>query len=312
MRIDPERLIRLAVLIRQGNFSRAATHLGLTQPALSQSIAQLEREVGVKLIERTPYGAEPTIYGQVLFEHAKLIDNELVQAAQELKELAFGHKSSIRVGTSTGGAASLVALAACRLQVSYPGVDMRIIEDSSIKLLLAQLHDRSLDMLICQRPLDAELKATRTLSLFRAKRAAWVRESHPLRGGITMADLSAFTFVCPDEEKGVLFGFQQIFSTIGLELPHMLVSNSVQIAKEIVLNSDSFALFSDLSVISEQRLGLLRAIKLDVPTEYWMQLILRIEHIPTAFMKAFVAEIMAACRDLGIDVHADGGRFQDL
>ena len=113
MRIDPQRLIRLAVLIQHGSFSRAAEHLGLTQPALSQSIAQIEKEVGVKLIERTPHGVEPTLYGQVLYEHAKSIDRELALAAQHIGELAFGHKGALRIGATVGGAASFVALAVC-------------------------------------------------------------------------------------------------------------------------------------------------------------------------------------------------------
>ena len=120
MRIDPQRLIRLAVLIQHGSFSRAADHLGLTQPALSQSIAQIEKEVGVKLIERTPHGVEPTIYGQVLYEHAKSIDRELAQAAQQIQELAFGQKGALRVGAMVGGAASLSALAVCKLQKRVP------------------------------------------------------------------------------------------------------------------------------------------------------------------------------------------------
>ncbi len=312
MRVDPQRLIRLAVLIRQGTFNRAASHLGLTQPALSQSIAQMEKEVGVKLIERTPHGVEPTIYGQLLYEHAKSIDRELAQAAREIQELAFGHKGAIRVGVCTGGAASLVSLAVCRLLESNPGVDIRLTEESSSKPLLAQLHERSLDMLVCQRPSEVELKGTRPLSLFQAKRAAWVREAHPLQGSFTLRELSAFPFVCPQEEIGLLFGFRQIFSAIDLDLPNILVSNSIYMAKEIVLNSDAFALFSDLSVNAEYRLGLLRQVELETPTQYWMQLILREEQLPTPLMKAFVTEIVTVCKERGIASHADAGRFGRL
>ena len=300
------------MLIRQGTFNRAATHLGLTQPALSQSIAQMEKEVGVKLIERTPRGVEPTIYGRLLYEHAKSIDRELVQAAQQIQELAFGHKGAIRVGASNGGAATLVALAVCRLLKSNPGVDVQLIEDSSIKSLLGQLHDRSLDVLISQRPNEIELKGTRMLSLFQAKRAAWVRAGHPLRGNFTLRELSAFPFVCPQEELGMLFGFRQIFSAVDLDLPNVLASNSIHMAKEIVLNSDAFGLFSDLSVISECRLGLLRQADLETPTHYWMQLILRGEQLPAPLMKSFVAEIMTVCKQLGIVSHADAGRFVRL
>ena len=309
MRVDPQRLIRLAVLIRQGTFNRAASHLGLTQPALSQSIAQMEKEVGVKLIERTPHGVEPTIYGQMLYEHAKSIDRELVQAAQQLQELAFGHKGALRVGASTGGAASMVSLAVCRLLKSNPGVDIRLTEEFSIAPLLAQLRDRSLDMLISQSPNEVEMKGTRAIRLFQVKRAAWVRDNHPLKDHPTLKKLSAFPFVCPQEEIGMLFGFRQIFSTVDLDLPSVLVSNSIHMAKEIVLNSDAFALFSDLSVISESRLGLLRQIELEMPTQYWMQLILRSEQLSTELMQAFLAAIIVVCKEIGIVNHPDVRKF---
>ena len=111
---------------------------------------------------------------------------------------------------------------------------------------------------------------------------------------------------------GILFGFRQIFPAIGLDLPNILVSNSIHVAKEIVLNSDAFALFSDLSIISEHRLGLLRQVELETPTQNWMQLILRGEQLPTPLMKSLVTEIVAVCKELGIESHADAGRFGRL
>src|SRR5579883_2809561 len=312
MRIDPQRMIRLAVLIQHGSFRKAADHLGLTQPALSQSIAQIEKEVGVKLIERTPHGIEPTIYGQVLYEHAKSIDRELAQAAQHIQELAFGHRGALKIGATVGGGPMIVEKAVCRLQDSRPGIDIRINAESSIMSLLTQLHDRTIDMLICQRPQELELKGTRAFSLFRAKRVACVRAGHPLTGNVTLRDLSTYPFVSPQEEMGLLFGFRQIFATIGLDLPEVLISNSIYVAKEIVLNSDAFALFSDLSVLNERRLGLLKLIELEIPTQYWMHLILREEQAPTDLMKSFVTEILAVCKELDIDAHADAAKFLNL
>ncbi len=305
MRIDPNRLVRLAVLVEAGNFRRAADRLGLTQPALSQSIAQLEQEVGIKLIDRTPHGIEPTLYGKVLCESAKAIDRELAVAAQQIQELAFGHKGTLTIGVSSGGAASLVALGICRLQESRAGIDMRIVEEASFKSLMAQLQDRTLDMLICQRPPEADLKGARTLSMFQARRVACVRRGHPLRENIKLKELALYPFVCPQENVGLLMDFRQIFSTIGRDLPEVLVSNSVHIAKDIVMNSDSFGLFSDLSVIQERRLGLMNVVELDIQTRYWLQLVVRCEQTPTDLMRAFVAEALAVCGHLEVPVHAD-------
>ena len=310
MRIDPQRLIRLAVLIKSGSFKRAADQLGVTQPALSQSIAQMEDEVGVELIKRTRRGVEPTLYGQVLYERARTIDYELTQAAQQIRELAFGNRGVLTVGSTVGGAGSLVALALCKLLNAHPGVSIKVLESSSVRSLLAQLHDRTVDLVICQRPNEFELEGARSISLLRAERVVCVRKGHPLSNKATLSDFGPYPFICPPEEMGLLLGFQQIFRSAGLELPETIFSNSIQIAKEMVQNSNAFALFSDLSVLHERRLGLMRTIGLSAPTQYWMQIIIRREQIPTVLMKNFVKGILSVCGELKIDVHPDVSKTQ--
>lgn len=309
MRIDPQRLIRLAVLIRSGSFKRAAHQLGLTQPALSQSIAQIEDEVGVQLIKRTRRGVEPTIYGQVLYERARAVDHELTQAAQQIRELAFGNKGMLTVGSSVGGAGSLVALALCKFLGSRPGVSIKVVESSSVNSLLARLHDRTVDLLICQRPNEFELDGVQAISLVRAERVACIRMKHPLPEKATLSDFGPYPFICPPEEMGLLLGFQQLFRSAGLELPEVLVFDSMQIAKEMVLNSNAFALFSDLAVLHERRLGLLRTVNLASPTQYWMQLILRSEQVPTDLTEAFVAAILSVCAEFDMEAHPDALHF---
>jgi DNA-binding transcriptional LysR family regulator len=312
MRIDPERLIRLAVLIQHGSFKRAAEQLCVTQPALSQSIAQIEKEIGAKLIERTSHGVEPTIYGHVLYEHAKAIDRELAHAARRIQELTFGHKNGLSIGATSGGAATLVSLALCRILGSYPAINIRVVEELSVNALLAQLHDRSLDIVICQKPVKLEPSSTRAIPLIQVSRVACVRSGHPLSGDVSLKDLSTYPFVCPEEEMGSLFGFTQIFSTVGLKLPELLLSNSIHVAKEIVLNSDAFALFSDISVLTEKKEGGLRTIQLETPTQYWMNLLIRSEQAGTAVICNFVREILSVCRHLDIAVHPDAVDFQRL
>lgn len=108
MHIDPLRLIRLGELIKQGSFKRAADGLNITQPALSQSIAQMEGEIGVRLIDRTPHGVVPTVYGHALLEHARQIEWQLSEAAKKIAELKFGHQGTLAVGGTSGTAISML------------------------------------------------------------------------------------------------------------------------------------------------------------------------------------------------------------
>ncbi len=63
--LDPRRLALLREVVRHGSFSKAAQALFLTQPAVSRQVAKLEREVGVRLLERTPGGLRLTDAGRV-------------------------------------------------------------------------------------------------------------------------------------------------------------------------------------------------------------------------------------------------------
>jgi DNA-binding transcriptional LysR family regulator len=308
MRVDPQRLIRLAVLIEQRSFRLAADQLGVSQPALSQSIAQMEIEVGVKLIERTPHGVEPTLYGKALYRHARAIDHELAQAARDIQELTFGHKGSLAVGVTAGAAASLVATSLCSFLQLHPGTGIKVIEDTSIQSLLGRLQERDVDMLMCQQPHDIALKGARAISLFRAKQVACVRAGHPLRGKATLTDLAKYPFVCPPDELGQVFGFRKLFSMMGLSLPEVLVSNSIHISKTIVVNSDSFALFSELFAAADPDLHVVELVEPELP-EYWMQLIVREEQAASALMQDFVAEIVKVCLSMGLEPHRDAIKF---
>lgn len=305
MRIDPQRIVRLAVLIQQGSFGRAAAQLGLTQPALSQSIALIEKEIGAKVVNRTPQGVEPTEYGQILYERAIAIDRELARAATEIQDLASGRRDVLSVGTEVGGAASLVASAVARLLVARPEVSIRVAEQVPGSGLIQRLREGELDLVICHRPARAELAGLRSFPLFRGRRLACVRSGHPVPADGSIRELGRFPFVCPPDELGQFFGFPQIFAAAGMEMPEVLISDSIYVAKEIVLASDAFALFSDVSVSRELRTGQLRDIDIAVPTQYWMQIVMRDEPAtgPTA---EFLQTLSQISTELGFEQPAPG------
>ena len=86
--LDVKRLRILREVVNQGSFSGAADALYLSQSAVSQQIATLEREVGMTLLERTRDGTKPTDAGRVLVEHADAAICRLEEAESELQAIA--------------------------------------------------------------------------------------------------------------------------------------------------------------------------------------------------------------------------------
>ncbi|HZF02808.1 MAG TPA: LysR family transcriptional regulator, partial [Patescibacteria group bacterium] len=90
----------LEAIARHGSFSRAARELNLTQPAVSMQVAQLERRLGLPLLERVGKRAFPTRAGEVLLAHAARAFSELQAGVEHVQELRGVVAGRVRLGTS--------------------------------------------------------------------------------------------------------------------------------------------------------------------------------------------------------------------
>ncbi len=126
-----------------GSFHGAATKLHTTQPAISQRIAQLEAEFGVRLLERDSRSVNPTEKGRELLAHAE----RLLRMRGEMR-LAMGEKNAVRGILRLGVAETIVNLWLPRLiqrvDQDYPHLTLEIDVDISPNLrdrLVAQEID---------------------------------------------------------------------------------------------------------------------------------------------------------------------------
>ncbi len=112
---DPRRLLTLRAVVAAGSFSAAARELSLTQPAVSQQVAALEREVGTRLLDRGVGGPTPTEAGALLLAHADALADRLAQADAQIAELG-AEDVTLRVGAFPSALAVLVPAAIAALE----------------------------------------------------------------------------------------------------------------------------------------------------------------------------------------------------
>ena len=106
--VDVRQLRYALALAEHQHFGRAAAAVGIAQPPLSKAIAQLEREVGVRLFDRTRQGVFPTAAGEALLARARRIDQELTAAALDAQRAARGETGSLRIGFNNSAMLSML------------------------------------------------------------------------------------------------------------------------------------------------------------------------------------------------------------
>src|SRR5437764_2972614 len=91
----------LTVVVQAGSMSKAAALLNTTQSAISRSIAELEQTIGVRLLDRSVQGVEPTHYGRALLKRGIVAFDELKQGVQDIEFLANPGTGELFIGSSS-------------------------------------------------------------------------------------------------------------------------------------------------------------------------------------------------------------------
>ena len=123
--MDDLRLLKvLREVALRGSFSAAAESLSYSQPAVSQQIARLEAQTGVKLIERQPKGIKLTPAGEALVRHTEQILAQLAHAQAELTEIASDARGRLRLAAFATAAGTIVSRAVSEFRQLRPGVQV--------------------------------------------------------------------------------------------------------------------------------------------------------------------------------------------
>lgn len=171
------------------HFSRAAERLGIAQPPLSRAIAQLERRLGVTLLERNRRGVTLTGAGQVLLDEARAILGATAAATRRTRRAASA-MNRLTLATKAGANHELLRklLDAHAAEPDAADIDVLL---CGLGDQARMLRDGRADVALMQRPFDA-LASFDTEDLLTEQQVAILPAGHPLaaRTSLTMADIS--------------------------------------------------------------------------------------------------------------------------
>lgn len=125
-------------VVEQGSFTKAAKQRGVTQPALSVHISELEDELGVELLERSHEGARPTVYGQMLYDRSLPVIRNVVGAVEQIGAIGDADQSSvIHLGMPPALCQHILPGVLDQFYTEWPGVSVEVREGFSAALSTA-------------------------------------------------------------------------------------------------------------------------------------------------------------------------------
>src|ERR1041385_1782380 len=138
----------LANVVLQGSMAKAASELGISQPAISEAIARLEAAADARLLDRPTRGVEPTVFGLALVKRATNAFDELKQGLREIESLADPTSGDVRVGCPESLAAGLVPEVTALLARQFPNIRVHVALAQPGEQHFRELRERSVDLLI--------------------------------------------------------------------------------------------------------------------------------------------------------------------
>jgi DNA-binding transcriptional LysR family regulator len=211
----------LLAVVQRGSMAKAAAELAISQPAISKAISEMEHMLGLRLLDRSRNGIQPTVYGRALVQRGMAIFDELKQGVEELEFLADPTKGELNIGSTESIAAGLLPAVIDRFSREHPGVHLNVVQAVISTLHYRELRERSIDLLLGRIPanfaehdLEADVLFNDQVVVVAGEQSRWARARR-----LTLADLADAPWILPpaDTMPGSLA--VDLFRAAGLGVP---------------------------------------------------------------------------------------------
>jgi len=258
-----------------GSMAKSGSRLGVTQPAISKAVGDLEAAVAVRLLDRSPQGVAPTIYGHALLKCGLAVFDELRQGMRSIETLADPTAGEIRIGCQATLAETM--LPALIEQLSpYPRVAFHITELISPTFEFPELRDRTIDLMLALLPgpttghklgddVSVETVFDDRLFVVAGIQSRWAR-----RRKIELAELADESWLLAPPGSWMSSFVAEAFTAKGLGMPRIKVASySVPLLYSLYPTGRYIGVLGGLTLrLSGKRLGI-KALPIDLPVWPW-------------------------------------------
>ncbi len=255
-------------VVQQGSMAKAAAQLSVSQPAISKGIADLERLIGVRLLERGPRGIELTAFGEALMRRARAAFDELRQGVNEIEFLSDPTTGEIRIGCPESIAAGVLPAVIEKFTAEYPRMTLDVVQAQTVTLEFRELHERNVDLMIGRIPepfveegLQAEILFEEPLYIVAGAQSALAK-----RRKVTLAELADQRWILTPSNEVLSSPIAAAFNAQGLQMPRAsIVSFSFHLRRNLLPRTDFLSVMpASMLRLFNGRQTVLKALPVDV------------------------------------------------
>jgi DNA-binding transcriptional LysR family regulator len=209
--------------------ARVSKALGVTQPAVSKQIVELEKIVGVPIVTRDRNRLYLTPIGIRLANHARQALGQIDRAAFEIEAMVSGVSGSVSIGVVSSVAPTLLPGAIALFKRSTPHANVSVSEGHFVELL-PQLEAGMLDLVIARIWQPRELAGIDQMALFSEPVVVVAGRKHPLAhaGELTWADVVSYPWILPQPNSVARQAIDALFALNALTPPNNTIASLSQ------------------------------------------------------------------------------------
>ena len=244
---------------------KASAVLGLTQPALTKSLHELEDILRARLFDRHSRGVRPTEVGLAFVRTARRILAELRRLDEELDQLASPTGGTVALGALPVAASGVLPGALVRLRATHPDIKVRL-QQGRTEDLLPLLAAGEIDLIVGRLYGPAMPDGFARETLWTEPISILARAAHPLFAeAVTVDALRRYDLILPTVTQRVGQEIEHVLALLGLSAPGSMRSSAHGFTREMLHATDALAVMPRLMMAGDLLRGTLKVVPLPIP-----------------------------------------------
>ena len=284
-----------------GSMAKAGARLGVSQPAVSEVIANLEHAVGAQLLDRTPKGVVPTIYGRALLKRSVAAFDELRQGIRDIEFMSDSATGELRLACPESIAAAVLPPVIEQLSRKYPRVVHHVTQVKNPTQQFSELRERNLDLVLARLlpapgsdtldDLNVDVLFNDRLVIAVGNESPWAR-----RRKIVLADLVDEPWVLTPENTWNSFLLEEAFRAAGLPMPRIsIVAFSLHLRIHLLTTGRHVTAFPNSVLRLNEKRFSLKALPVEMPARPWPIAIVTLRNRTLSPVVGVFIESLRAC-----------------